>query len=371
MTSHASKGSPIDPFASPKPVYIFHGEDDIKKDELINKIKQNVVDPDFTDFDFESLDASIVSPDDILAAANLAPFGSKRRMVLVIGAEIYRNREKSSDADTLADGISRLNGAGCLVLRVGSSEEDASRQQTVLTKRIDQATAKVGEIVSCNAMKQEELIDWMREYVSKAGKNLDSQAAMRLYEFASKDRQTLRNELEKIICFVGNGRKINIEDVNTVCGNNPEDVIFKLVDAVTSKDAGRTLSLYQELTKYDTKSYAVMGRLLAMLNRQFKLLSQAYELNAMNLQLNNPDSIPEAIRNSLPSDANLLRIKWKVRDYARMAKLWNREEIANAFDLLLNCDLANKGEEIGCEDPQINMQLTLLQLSLNKSTNYR
>ncbi len=371
MKPHASKDSPKDIYESPKPVYIFHGEDDIKKDELINKIKQNVVDPDFADFDFESLDASMISPDDILSAANLAPFGSKRRMVLVIGAEIYRKREKTSVAETLADGISKLSGAGCLVLRVGSSEDDTSRQQTVLTKKIDQATVKVGEIVSCNSMKQEELIGWMRQYVSEAGKNLDSQAAMRLYQSIGNNRQALRNELEKIICFVGDGKKIVIDDVNTVCSNNPEDVIFKLVDAVTSKDAGRTLSLYQELMKYDTKSYAVIGRLIAMLNRQFKLLSQAYELNAMHMQLNNPDSIPEAIRNSLPSDANLLRIKWKVRDYARMAKLWTREEIANAFNLLLNCDLANKGEEIGFEDPQMNMQLTLLQLSRNKSTNYR
>lgn len=371
MTPQPYKESKKDIFDTPKPIYLFHGEDDLKKDELISKLKLSMVDPDFVDFDFESIDASIVSPEDILAAANLAPFGSKRRMVLVIGAEIYRKREKASSAETLAEGISKLNNAGCLVLRVASSEDDSSRQQTALTKKIDQAVSKVGDIISCNTMKQEDLIGWMREYAAGVGKNLEPQAAMRLFQAIGNDRQALRNELEKIICFVGDAKKISVDDVNNVCSNNPEDVIFKLVDAVTSKDANRALTLYQELMKYDTKSYAVIGRLIAMLNRQFKLLSQAYELNSMRMQLNNPDSIPENVRNSLPSDANLLRIRWKVRDYAKMAKLWTREEIAGAFDLLLNCDLANKGEEIGSEDPQMNMQLTLLQLAGNKSTTYR
>src|SRR5579875_3613218 len=102
------------------PIYLFWGSADKLKEEAIAALKHHLIEPSFAEFDYEVLDAATTSLDAILAAACQAPFGSSRRLVVVHGAEIWREKARSNEADRLAEAISHLPTSCCVALIVAA-----------------------------------------------------------------------------------------------------------------------------------------------------------------------------------------------------------------------------------------------------------
>lgn len=345
-----------------QPVYAFWGEDDWQKDEAIAYLQKAIIEPGFEEFDSEVLDANAVIAEDVLSAVGQVSIGSSRRLVVVHGAEVYRRREKSTEAQRLAEGIYSLGASSCLVLRVGAVEGEKSRSKTVLTAKLDEAIRTCGAMVQCRTPTNPELLAWLTSKAAAAGKQIDTNAGQRLMEAAHGDRTALHNELEKAICFVGDAPQITLTDVDTVCSFDPEDVMFKLVDAITQQDANSALCLLREILRYDPKPQSVAGRLLALLTRQFKLLWQAQELQQRGINAGMVRRLPSEVAAELPSEASIVGLAWKAPDLFRMAQRWDRRKLADAFSHLLECDLANKGGGEGSQDVVTNVELLILRL---------
>ena len=128
------------------PVYLFYGEEDRLKTEALNALKKQIVAPDYADFDYEVLDAGEKDAATILSAVTQIPFGSDKRMVVVKGAEFWRERGKSSEAEKIAEGIAKLGGTACLLLIAAAGEEEGKRK-TALTTKLDNAVKKYGVAV--------------------------------------------------------------------------------------------------------------------------------------------------------------------------------------------------------------------------------
>ncbi|HXG22992.1 MAG TPA: DNA polymerase III subunit delta [Chthonomonadales bacterium] len=345
-----------------QPVYAFWGEDDRQKDEAITYLRKAIIEPGFEEFDSEVLDASVLTAEEILSAVSQVPMGSSHRLVVVQGAEVYRRREKSTEAQRLAEGIHSLGASSCLVLRVGAVEGEKGRSKTVLTAKLDEAIRSCGATVQCRALANPELLEWLTSVAAAAGKQIETNAGQRLIEAAHGDRTVLRNELEKAICFVGDAPQITLIDVDTVCSLDPEDVMFKLVDAISRQDANPALCLLREILRHDPKPQSVAGRLLALLARQFKLLWQAQELQQRGIHAGMVRNLPSEVARELPSEASIVGLAWKAPDLFRTAKRWNRRKLVDAFGRLLECDLANKGSGEGSEDVVTNVELLILHL---------
>ena len=172
----------------------------------------------------------------------------------------------------------------------------------------------------------------------------------------------LHNELEKAICFAGDAPYITLDMVEETCSYNPEDVMFKLVDAISNRNADRALRLFHEVLRYDTKPQSVAGRFLALLARQIRMLTQAHELGRRKQDANSVKNLPAEIAAELPGDGSIVSMSWKARDLFGAARQWTREDLVRAFTLLVDCDIANKGGEEGSEDVVTNLELLILQL---------
>jgi len=343
-------------------VYVFYGEEDRQKDEALNLLRAAAVDAAFADFDYEVLEADTAAPEQILAAAGLAPFGSPYRLVVVRGAEVYRRREKQADAERLAQGISSLGPSSCLALRVAAAEDEKSRGKTILTAKLDAAIRARGATVQCKPLTEHDLLDWLAAQARAAGKRLGEEAGLRLIQSAHGDRTALVNELEKALCYVGDGPAITLEAVEATCSYDPEDVMFKLVDAITRRDADRALRLLRELLRYDTKPQSVAGRLLALLARQYRLLWQAHELSRRRFDPGQVKNLPPDLAAELPAEGSIVGMAWKARELFATARGWDRPALAQTFELLLKCDLANKGGGEGSEDVVTNLEILILNL---------
>jgi DNA polymerase-3 subunit delta len=348
-------------FTTIQRAYLFYGEDDHQKDEALAELANAAIDPAFEDFDLELIDARSSTPDAMFAAVSIVPFGSRVRLVVVKGAEIYRKREKQAEADRLAQIISSIGPGGCLALRAGA-EDEGSRGKTVLTPKLDAALRKVGDLFRCRQLTQEALQDWLIAEARRAEKRLDPEAAGRIIQIGFEDRRALRNELEKAICFVGESKNIGVDDVEAVCSYNAEDVMFKLVDSISQRNPDRSMTLFHEILRFDNKPQAVAGRFLALLARQLRILWQATELMKMRIEpgaLRNP---PQELIEQLPAEGSITSMAWKAGEIFRTARGWTGAQLVKAFDLVLECDVNNKGGGEGSENVVTNLEMLIVKL---------
>src|SRR5581483_4743175 len=219
-------------------VYLFFGEEDRLKEEAVEALIKRVVGPDFQDFDLERLDAETTSATAIMAAAGQAPFGSERRLVIVKGMEQWRDRNKQSEAERLAEGMGRLPETTCLALIAGAREEES---------KLETAVKKAGAVVACRALKGEGLLDWIAERARREGKVIETTAAEALVEAVGGEMLPLEQEIGKLVCYVGERETITARDVGTVVAASPEDVMFATVDAIVRRQTDRALTLLGEL----------------------------------------------------------------------------------------------------------------------------
>lgn len=348
-------------------VYLFFGEEDRLKEEAVAALIQQVVAADFRDFDLEALDAENASADAILAAAGQVPFGSDRRLIVVKGMEQWRDRGKQAEAERLAAGLERLPDTACLVL-VAAAEEEEGRRKTAVTVKLDNAVKKYGALVTCPALKGEGLTDWILARAKKEGKRIEPNAAEALVGAAGNEMLALEQEIIKLVCYVGERENITARDVGAVVASSPEDVMFTTIDAIVRRQTDRALTLLGELHRYDPKPQAVAGKLLALLTRQYRMLWQAKFLVEKRVNPRDVRALPPEFAAELPSESNIVQLAFKAGDLFSQARNYTWAELTAALELLLLCDLANKGgvtDEAGIfgSEPASNLQLLVLELT--------
>ncbi len=348
-------------------VYLFFGEEDRLKEEAVEALIKRVVEPDFQDFDLERLDAETTSATAIMAAAGQAPFGSERRLVIVKGMEQWRDRNKQSEAERLAEGIGRLPETTCLALIAGAQEEE-SKRKTAVTVKLDNAVKKAGAVVACRALKGEGLLDWIAERARREGKVIETTAAEALVEAVGGEMLPLEQEIGKLVCYVGERETITARDVGTVVAASPEDVMFATVDAIVRRQTDRALTLLGELHRYDPKPQAVAGKLLALLARQYRMLWQAKFLAEKRINPRDVRALPPDLAAELPAESNIAQLAFKAGDLFTQARGYSWSDLTWALERLLLCDLANKGgatdeTDIFGTEPIHNLQLLVLELT--------
>ena len=331
----------------------------------------HVVSEDFREFDLEKLEASSTSADGILAAAGQVAFGSERRLVVVTGMEQWRDRNRQGEAERLASGLARVGEATCIVL-VSAAQEDEGRRKTAVTAKLDAAVKKIGCVVTFPALKGEKLIAWISARFRRERKRIQPEAAELLVSTIGGEMRTLEHEIIKLVCYADERETITAKDVSEVVTASPEDVVFAAVEAITKRNVDRALTLLAELHRYDTKPQAVAGKLLSLLARQYRMLWQAKFLGEKRLQARDVRALPPEIAAELPSESNIAQLAFKAADLITQARGYSWTDLSRALELLLQCDLANKGgagEDAKAfrGDPVHNLQVLVVLLTVNQS----
>ena len=348
-------------------VYALHGEEDKLKEEAISALVKHLVSPDFQDFDLEILNAESATSEAMLSAAGQIPFGSERRVVVVKGMEQWRERSKSGEAEKLAAGIAKLSETSCLVLSVGAEEEEGKRK-TIISIKLDNALKKAGATVLCSALKAENLTEWVASRTRKEGKKISSDAISALVSAIGGEMRPLELEIVKLASYVGEREMITQDDVSKVVSDNPEDVLFAAIDAISRRQTDQALLLLGELNRHTPKPQEVAAKLLALLGRQYRMIWQAKFLAENRVNPREVRSLPENLASELPGESNIVSMAFKANDLFQISRLYTWPALKRAMERLLLCDLANKGgvtDEMGAfgADPASNLQLLILELT--------
>ena len=351
--------------AGPPRVLLITGNDSGKKKAEAQRLMENAVSPDFADFDAETLDGATTTADHALSAVSTVSLGDGKRVALVRDT----NQMDTEEQKRLAASLGKVPESGLLILHTGTpiSEDGKVKRGSVVALELSNAVKKVGQILDFALPKADDARDFLAQAAREAGKRLSSEAAALLSQLPADDVGRLVTEVAKAAAHAGDAATISAADVEAVLSRSPDDVIFKLCDAVGARKTAEALGHVSTLFRGNGRADGVAARALVMLARQIRLLAQFRYLGEKRMAGRNANPVSPDVLALLPADgaggmvANP-RMAWMADKYVNQARNFSGAELAHRMERLLHTDLILKGIEPGGDSPQIVLQRLVVEL---------
>lgn len=338
-------------------VYLLFGSDDSLKREVLQRLYAVGLDPSFSDFDREVADfgpgSSVPSGESdpvrrIIGAVSLAPFASPRRVVLAASVQrLTKDRQVA-----LAEVLPSLPATALLILYADASDVEAGRPKGRQVENVLKKAAAVhGVAVNCETPNQSDLLQRARAEFQLQGKTTDDNVYAALASYASMVASTggsgavavLKQEITKAVLYTGTRDHVTRQDVELLLPDVAEESIFRLLDAVGSKNAAEALRLFGEMLSAGERPDGVAARTLVMLQRHIRLLMLAKY--AADRRLSPKGGVPEEVRDMLSTEMNnvLAGQAYRIPAYQRQAALFSWDDLVMASSGILAADMTMKG----------------------------
>ncbi len=223
------------------PVYILFGEDAYLKTIYLNKISKSIADKDDV-FNYSRF-VGQCDLQEVYDSVMQMPMMNDRKCVILNDYDFEHC--SSSDFERLVSLISEVPLETTLILYFDSMEID--RKKGTKFKKIVSACEKSGGLaVALDHRSRSELVKMLCDDVAKRGCKMDMAVGNYLVETAGDDINLLRNELQKLCAFVGQG-DITKAHIDEVCSVTVEANIFKLSDYIFAQNSTEALKMLDEL----------------------------------------------------------------------------------------------------------------------------
>jgi DNA polymerase-3 subunit delta len=329
-------------------IYVLYGEDTFSRDEAVRSLKERMRALPAGEHNIAELDGAETTVAALRAAADVVPFLSDRRMVIIRGligrlqgggGVRRRGRSKSSEAHAPDEFEALL----AYLLRVPDTTslvfvEAQGIQPAPVVEAIPRGRALAKEFP-----REIDIADWIRKRAVGIGVELDESAVRELAMMGGEDLRRLDGEIRKLAAYT-NGRTVSRADVQDLVVGR-DIAIWALLDALADRRRDRALAALRRLYRQGESPEALLARDIAplyrrlLLAKELSLLSRheraSVDLAALGL---NPRTLP------------------RLTDQAAR---FEREEIERALDLLLDLDRQVKTGETQAESA---VELLVIQL---------
>jgi DNA polymerase III subunit delta len=170
----------------------------------------------------------------VLAAIPALSLGDGRRYLLVDGVERWHERE----AGAVAEALSSLPPGLTLVLIAHGKAPG----------RLSAAVKKAGgEVLVYEAPRERELPKRMAADAADLGFSLKPEAARLLVDRIGTSPLRLRNELERLALWAGDGGEVTVADLEAMVSDASDTAVWSLSDALLERDPERALAIAERL----------------------------------------------------------------------------------------------------------------------------
>jgi DNA polymerase-3 subunit delta len=301
------------PKGEPRPIYVLPGDEDYLKRQVLATLRERVLGGETDAFGYSTHEGDKADFAAICGELETLPFLSPRRLVVVDKADPFVTRHRTA----LEKYVASPTTTGVLVLEVASWPAN-----TKLAK------ALAGEAtITCKALPVQRLPEWCIQRAESAhGKQLVTSAANLLVDLVGAEMGQLDQELAKLAVYVGDGKRIDAEDVDKLVGHSRAENVWIIFDAIANGRVGEALAILGRLLEQGEAPLALLGAF----GSQLRPLARAYRLNDRGMPL--PAALEEA---GVPP--------FRIRSAEQQLRHLGRRRAERLFDWLLEADLGMKG----------------------------
>jgi DNA polymerase III subunit delta len=158
---------------------------------------------------------------------------------------------------------------------------------------------------------------------------VEQDAARELVDSLGADMMLIGNELEKLILYVGEKKRITLGDVETMVLSAKQRSLYELTDAISAKDRSRALAVLDAMLSSGDGEDAAIGHLY-MLAKTFRQMLVILEKNVRDSR-----AIWQALWQGFRVPP------FAAEDIIRQARRYkSRRELTSALRLIARADLA-------------------------------
>ncbi|MBI5049110.1 MAG: DNA polymerase III subunit delta [Deltaproteobacteria bacterium] len=321
------------------PVYCIYG-DSYLMEEAVNAIKAMALSSAFKDMNYHSFDAKEADADDIISIAQTFPVMSQKRFVIVNRIETLSKSQQETLLLYTKDPAKHT----CLILIPSAGRID---KRLSFFSWLD----KANYLFHFKPLSDAELPSWIKKEVQRLGKKITDDAISIFLEAVGSELMDIKQEVDKLVLFVGEKEDIERKDVEAAVVNGRVDTVFDLADSIGRKNLREGLINLNKLIEQGEEPVKILG----MIARQFRMIWRVKAMRKKRIAVN---SIASAL-GTFPT---------YIDGYLKQGKDFSNEGLQTVFQILHLADIALKS---GRQSPHMVMERLILELCSNGNSEFR
>ena len=273
-------------------IYLIYGEEAYLRQQFTKRLVDAIVADDTMNCTyFKGKETDIF---EVISIANTLPFFSERRVVVIEDSGFFKKESKE-----LVDYLPTMPDTTCMIFR--ESEVDKRNR---LYKKVQ----NLGYVSEMKRQTDRELERWVFGMLKKDEIQITNGNMNYLLQCIGNDMSLLKNEVEKLISYLGDKKVVDRGDIDAICSVQITGHIFDMIDAMSRHNQKRAMGLYYDLIQ--VKEPAM--RILYLINRQYMQFYQVKELMEQGMQgkeLASEVGLSPYIANKICQKANTFTLK--------------------------------------------------------------
>ncbi|MBX7156044.1 MAG: DNA polymerase III subunit delta [Candidatus Kapaibacterium sp.] len=324
------------------PILFLFGEEEFLVEEAYQQVLDAIIKSGISDFNVDITDGEDVTPERLVQLAGSFPMMGDKRLVVVkrfekvVSGRRTKNMEKSSP---LASYISNPSPSTIVILLCSDQRAVAEELKGIAAllnnpKQKEKAAGKVAKLkfpynlliqhadwVEYPKLYERELPSWIAKRVKTMGREITPDACEYIVAQVGSSLRDIANEIEKIITFVNDKKRITADDVMALVGAHRLYNVFELQKAIGERQLTKSLDIVHNMLRNDRQELLI----ISLLARYFVSI---WKLIEASRQSNNSYEIAKAIGVS----------SFFVPEYLAVLNRYTPQEIENAFFALHETD---------------------------------
>jgi len=318
-----------------QPAYVLVGDEAFFRRRCRDAILKHLVPQELREFSLYEFDLAETDLGEILDRARTPSLMAPFQVFFIRGVKaLYGRGSHQEDFAIIGQYVRNPNPDALLIFIADhiSIPADVRRMEMQDKERFERIRETLGEfcgMVELARVEEGDAVRWTVESAAAQEVKIDSDAARELVDALGGDMTMIAGELEKLILYVGERKKIALGDVETMVLAAKQRSLYELTDAISSKDRAKALAILDAILSTGDGEEAAIGHLY-MLARTFRQMLVILEKNVRDSR-----TIWQALWQGFRVPP------FAADDIIRQARRYkSRREITRALRLIARADLA-------------------------------
>jgi DNA polymerase-3 subunit delta len=267
-----------------RPVYVFVGDEAFFRKKCRDAILQYLVPSDLREFSVFEFDLSEADLAEVLDRARTPSLMSPFQVFFVRGVKNLFGRGSKEDKLHAIEQYAKDPNPDAVLIFIAdhiSLPADARRMDLTDKERYERIRESMGRycaIVELARVEEGDAVRWIQQYCSTREVQIEPDAARELVDSLGGDMMMISNELEKLILYAGDKKRIALGDVETMVLAAKQRSLYELTDAISARERTRALEILNAILSTGDGDEAAIGHLY-MLARTFRQMLVILERN--------------------------------------------------------------------------------------------
>ncbi len=265
-----------------RPAYVLVGDEVFFRKRCRDAILQSLIPPDMRDLSVYEFDLAETEVSEILDRARTPSLMAPFQVFFIRGVKTLYARGSQKEKFEAIEAYAKNPNPDALLIFVAdhiSIPADARRMELTDRERYERIRETLGEycgIVELARVEENQAVRWLNGEAERQNAKLDADAARELVDALGGDMMMIASELEKLLLFVGEKKRVTLGDVETMVLAAKQRSHYELTDAISARDRVRALQVLDAMLSSGDGEEAAIGHLymLAKTFRQMLVISE-------------------------------------------------------------------------------------------------